>query len=211
MLDPIISGISFGFILSFLVGPIFFILIETSLKRGIKPALALDLGVLWSDIIYIILAAFFAHQIVDMRKHENTLMILGGVTFLAIGLVHMLRIKKEGPLRDEEIVVARKDYLKYFIKGFVLNMINPAVFFYWCGLLIIANERGYEQLDMLLFFASIVVSFFTIDFLKIVGAGKLKSFMTFKRLTIINRVTGFILILSGIVMILKGAGVLKIS
>ena len=123
----------------------------------------------------------------------------------------MIKIKKEGPLRDEEIIVARKDYVKYFIKGFVLNMINPSVFFYWCALLIIANNRGYAGMEMLLFFGSIVISFFTIDFLKIVGAGKLKNFMTYKRLKVVNQVTGFILILCGLGMILKGAGVLNFS
>lgn len=211
MFDPILSGISFGFVLSFLVGPIFFILIETSLKKGIKPAIALDLGVLWSDIIYIVLAFFFANQILNMKKHEDTLLMMGGGTFVIIGLVHMLRVKKESAIREEEIIVARKDYVKYFIKGFVLNMINPSVFFYWCALLIVANNRGYSGLEMLLFFASIVVSFFTIDFLKILGAARLKNFMTYKRLKSINRVTGFILILSGLGMILKGSGVLNFS
>ena len=95
MLDPILSGISFGFLLSFLVGPIFFLLIETSLKRGVKPALAFDLGVLWSDVIYIIMAYFFAHQILDLKEHEDTLVILGGVTFLIIGAVHMFKVKKD--------------------------------------------------------------------------------------------------------------------
>lgn len=60
MLELIISAIGLGFMLSLVfIGPIFFLLIETSFSRGHKHALALDIGVISADILCIV-ASYFA-------------------------------------------------------------------------------------------------------------------------------------------------------
>lgn len=210
MADAILRGFSFGLLLSFLVGPIFFVLIETSLKKGVKPALALDLGVLISDILYIILAYNFSTFLVGLKEHEDILTGCGGLIFIGFGLVSMLKVKKGDPLNEEANKYGGKDYVKFFMKGFLLNMFNPSVIFYWLGLFLFGDQFGFSSNEMVVFFTSILVSFFTVDVVKIIGAGQLKSFMTEKRLLRINRVIGFILILFGLVMILKGFGIIKV-
>ncbi len=206
MSDAIIKGFSFGLLLSFLVGPIFFVLIETSLKRGIKPALALDLGVLLSDILYILLAYNFSSFLVSLKKHEHILSVGGGLIFIAFGLYSALKIQKSDPLKDDSTKYGTKDYLGFFMKGFLLNMFNPSVIFYWLGLFLFGDQFGFSSNEMLVFFISILVSFFSLDILKIVGAGQLKNFMTDKRLTTVNRVIGGILMVFGLVMVLRGFG-----
>jgi len=47
------KGVLFGIVISFMLGPAFFILIETSIKKGFKSALFLDLGILLSEDIFI--------------------------------------------------------------------------------------------------------------------------------------------------------------
>ena len=59
----ILNGIIFGFILSFLLGPAFFILIETSIKKGFKAAIFLNLGIILSDAIYLFASIFVAEKI----------------------------------------------------------------------------------------------------------------------------------------------------
>ena len=59
----LIKGILFGILLSFIVGPVFFVLLETSIKKGIRHAIFLDIGVLFSDILYLIASFFFAQEI----------------------------------------------------------------------------------------------------------------------------------------------------
>lgn len=204
MVDAVIKGFSFGLLLSFLVGPIFFVLIETSLKRGVKPALALDAGVLVSDILYIILAYNFSSFLLGLKKHEHLLSGCGGLIFVGFGLVSMFKVTKKQDVGDEEVRYGKKDYLRFFIKGFLLNMFNPSVIFYWLGLFLSADQFGFTGTEVLVFFVSILISFFTIDLLKIFGAGQLKSFMTDERLLKVNRVVGVILICFGAVMILRG-------
>ena len=45
--------------------------IENSITKGIRSALALDLGVLISDIVYILLAVLFVEQINTLLSGEN--------------------------------------------------------------------------------------------------------------------------------------------
>jgi len=206
MLDAVIKGFSFGVLLSFLIGPIFFVLIETSLKRGVKPALALDAGVLVSDILYITLAYNFSTFLLSLKKHENILSGFGGLIFIGFGIVSMLKVSKRDGMTDEATKYGRKDYLRFFMKGFLLNMFNPSVLFYWLGLFLFGDQFGFTGIEILVFFASILVSFFAIDLLKILGAGQLKTFMTDERLLKVNRVIGVILVIFGVVMILKGFG-----
>lgn len=208
--DAIMKGFSFGLLLSFLVGPIFFILIETSLKRGIKPALALDFGVLLSDVLYIILAYNFSSFLLGLKKHEDMLSGFGGLIFMGFGLVSMLKVNKGEAINDDSSKYGKADYFRFFMKGFLLNMFNPSVIFYWLGLFLFSDSFGFHGSETVVFFTSILVSFFTVDIIKIVGAGQLKSFMTDRRLLMVNRVIGVILMLFGIVMVLNGFGLIEL-
>ena len=62
-MDYIFQAIGIGFLLSVMVGPVFFILLETSITKGVRASLYLDLGVFISDVIYILFAFIFAAQI----------------------------------------------------------------------------------------------------------------------------------------------------
>ena len=59
MMDLILNGILFGIFLSLLFGPAFFILIETSIKKGFKAAVFLDIGILLSEL-YILLLLYLS-------------------------------------------------------------------------------------------------------------------------------------------------------
>ena len=55
-----------------MLGPAFFILIETSIKKGFKAAIFLDIGIILSDAIYLLAAFFVAEKIIllhAMQKH----------------------------------------------------------------------------------------------------------------------------------------------
>ena len=52
-MEIIQNGVVFGILISFMLGPAFFILIETSIKKGFKAAIFLDIGILLSDAIYL--------------------------------------------------------------------------------------------------------------------------------------------------------------
>ena len=65
-MNLILKGIVTGFILSIMIGPVFFVLLETSIRKGIRAAIAFNIGVLLNDILYILIAYVFYSQVADL-------------------------------------------------------------------------------------------------------------------------------------------------
>ena len=70
-MDLILKGIVTGFILSIMIGPVFFVLLETSIRRGVRAALTVDIGVFLSDVIYVLIAYIFYSQVSAIVSGEN--------------------------------------------------------------------------------------------------------------------------------------------
>ena len=204
----IFKGIITGLILSLMIGPVFFMLIETSITKGIRSALAFDIGVIISDIIYISIVYFFLNEVTStIDKNKEILTIIGGIILIIFGIISGL--KKQVVKLDNafiSIVHQPRDYWFLFIKGLFLNFLNPMVLFYWFAVLTIDTESvasgGWQAMT---FISVILITFFSIDVLKIVSAKKLRVFITPPVLKQINRILGGILIIFGIVLIIRGA------
>ena len=87
-MDLVLKGLVTGFILSVMIGPVFFVLLETSIRKGIKAALAFDFGVLISDILYILIAYVFYKEVEDLSRgtDNSVLKLIGGILFLVYGV-----------------------------------------------------------------------------------------------------------------------------
>ena len=96
-MEYVFQAIGIGFLLSIMIGPVFFVLLEISITKGFKSALIFDLGVLLSDLFYIVISLFFAYQLKGLGDVKNNLAlsILGGSLFIAFG-VYNLFFKKLG-------------------------------------------------------------------------------------------------------------------
>lgn len=204
-----------------MLGPAFFVLLETSIKKGIRAALAFDLGVLTADFLYILIAYFFIHQIEELSHGEDNayLRAIGGLIFITYGTITYLKKVKDIPVKrkrkekGELTEVEPKDYGFQFIKGFLLNLANPLVVFYWFFVIASARSATKDELNsdnehIVLFLAVVLTTFFTLDVLKIIGAKKLRPFITGKLLLSLNRITGSILIIFGIFLIINSLVIL---
>ena len=94
MIEIIFGGIGYGLLLSIMVGPAFFILIETSITKGFKAAVFFDLGALFSDVVFIVIAFYSTSQILDKVKDDPGLLIFGGVVLIAFGVISYIRTVK---------------------------------------------------------------------------------------------------------------------
>ena len=88
-MDLILKGIVTGFLLSIMVGPVFFVLLETSIMKGVKAAIAFDIGVLLNDVVYIIIAFLFFNQVEQLQQGDDNsaLKLIGGVLFIIYGVI----------------------------------------------------------------------------------------------------------------------------
>ena len=75
MIDDILTAIPFGIILAFTIGPVFFVLLETSATKGLKSALIFDCGVMLADIIFILVAFFSTSKLLKTIKVDPSFLI----------------------------------------------------------------------------------------------------------------------------------------
>lgn len=211
-----LQAIGIGFLLSVIVGPVFFILLETSITKGIRAALALDIGVFISDILYILFALSFVDQISSINSGENKLIFgfIGGSIFIIYGTFYFFKKSKMADLTLEaentskEVAAAPKDYLLLGLKGFILNIANPAVIFYWLSILSLAAQSVPDNTKnpntwILLFISILLGTYFSIDVLKVFTAKRLRSLVNQNLLNALNILIGLIFFLTGVFQIIK--------
>lgn len=202
--QAITDGMLTGLWLSMSFGPVFFMLIQTSIQKGIKSAAYFDAGVFLSDLFYIVFAYFGAAIILANATYEKWIAIIGGIILIGLGLFPLLAKKETNPVPSELKKVGKLGHFGLFSKGFVVNFLNPAVLFIWFGAAAISFARYDGKTSMvILYFASTLITYFGIDVAKIYLALKLKRFLNPKALMLINRVSGLIIAIFGIWLVYK--------
>lgn len=203
MLEDIQAAIPLGFFLSFMIGPVFFVLLETSATKGFRAALFFDLGVIIADIVFITAAYFSSFQLLENLSNQPGLYVFGGVILLVYGLITFRT--KQVKLRDDDVKVTGGHYLSLFIKGFLLNFINIGVLVFWLGVIIIVGPSlDNDSNRILTFFGAMIGAYFVTDIFKILLAKQLRKKLTPKRIFLVKKALGIILIICGLVLITKG-------
>ncbi|MEO5777236.1 MAG: LysE family transporter [Flavobacterium sp.] len=206
LLQDILSAIPLGFFLSFMIGPVFFVLLETSVVKGFRAAIVFDLGVVLADIVFITIAFFSSYRLIQSIKDDPALFIFGGLVMLTYGIISFVNNRKEArKSKIDEIdpkELAKTNYLSLFIKGFFLNFINIGVLGFWLAILItIGPQLELKTSRMLTFFSTLIVTYFITDIFKILLAKQLRSKLNQKNILLIKKFISVVLIVCGVVLL----------
>jgi len=206
MLEDIQAAIPLGFFLSFMIGPVFFVLLETSVIKGIRAAIAFDLGVIVADVLFIAVAYFSSFQLLENLSNQPGLYVFGGMILVVYGLMILLKKSKDDiDAETEDIVIPKNNYLALFVKGFLLNFINIGVLVFWLGVIIVVGPNlDNDPTRFVVFFGTMIGAYFVTDVFKILLAKQLKKKLTPSRIIKVKKLLGLILVICGIVLILKG-------
>lgn len=207
MIEDLLTAIPLGFFLAFLIGPVFFLLLETSAVKGVRAAIALDLGVIFADVVFIFIAYFSTNQLLEKIKDDPALYIFGGALFMTYGIISLLKNKKTYLNQEDPtiVIIKKNNYIQLFIKGFFLNFINIGVLGFWLGVLIVFGPQMDMQTKRItLFFGAILATYLLVDIFKILAAKKLNKKLTPHRIYKVKRIISIIIIISGVVLLLKG-------
>jgi threonine/homoserine/homoserine lactone efflux protein len=210
MLNDILAAIPWGFLLAFTIGPVFFVLLETSITKGFRAAMVFDAGVVFGDFVFILIAYFSTNQILERLKDDPGLFIFGGGIMLTYGIISFIKekknfLKKKDEEQVEEDNIPKNNYLGLFFKGFFLNFINIGVLAFWMGIIIVFGPKLNMETDrIVLFIAVIILTYFAVDILKIMVAKQLKSRLTPNNIYKIKRVISVILMIFGSFLIVQG-------
>lgn len=204
-LNDILSAIPLGFFLSFMIGPVFFVLLETSVIKGFRAAVMFDLGVVLADVIFILIAFFSSYRLIQSIKDDPALFIFGGLVMLTYGIISFVKNKKESKKSIDEIdpkELAKTNYFSLFIKGFFLNFINIGVLGFWLAILItIGPQLELKPSRMITFFATLIIVYFITDLFKILLAKQLRSKLNPKNILLIKKFISIVMIICGVVLL----------
>jgi threonine/homoserine/homoserine lactone efflux protein len=198
-----------GFFMAFMIGPVFFMLIQTSILKGARAAIIFDLGVILGDITFILIAYYGSRSLLEKIKDDPRLFFIGGLVLIIYGLITYFdkENKKEAieSAKTIEVPIVKNNYLKLFFKGYFLNFINIGVLAFWLGtVLVIGPTLNMNQNAIFWYFATIILGYFVTDLGKIFLAKQLKNKMTPAVIYRVKKVMGILLIICGIYLILIG-------
>jgi threonine/homoserine/homoserine lactone efflux protein len=205
MIQDIQAAIPLGFFLSFMIGPVFFVLLETSVTKGFRAAVVFDLGVIIADVFFITLAYFSSFQLLENLSNQPGLFVFGGTLLAVYGIIIFLKKPQKSTTEVSEIKFIKTNYLGLFIKGFLLNFINIGVLVFWLGVIIITGPSLENDINRFyVFFGSMILAYFITDLFKILLAKQLKRKLTPSRILKVKKLLGLILVICGLVLIIKG-------
>ena len=200
----VLTPITVGFFTAFIMGPVFWVLLETSITKGFKAAVAFDLGVMFADVCFIGICYLGSFQLLEDEQNKQGLFVLGGTILLLYGLFSWINRAKKNK-EQPDIQESKENYFGLAAKGFAINILNVGVFIFWGGVTIVSSPAsGKSFTSFILFFSIVLLSYFITDLLKISVANRFKSLLTGKGILIVNSIISLILIVSGAVLILKG-------
>lgn len=202
MLEDIQTAVPLGFLLSFVIGPVFFVLLETSATKGFRAGVSFDIGVVMADIIFLLIAYFSSFQLLENLSNQPGLFVFGGMILLVYGIV--VFVKKESKTTTS-LKLKKGTYLGLLAKGFFLNFLNIGVLAFWLGLVVVVGPSlDNDPNRMLIFFGTVMLVYFFTDVIKIILAKQLKKYLTKERVVLIKKALGVVLIVCGIVLISRG-------
>jgi len=197
-MDILFNGLKLGIVLAFLIGPVFFTIIQTSVERGFRNGVLVSLGVSLSDIMYVAICYFGLVQFINSPEFRFYLAYAGGGILILFGIYHLF-IKSKRRMTAPLDVASEKKMYRYFVKGFIINGMSPMVLIFWIGAISIASlDFGYEKgFDFFIFFSTVLGTVLATDILKAYLADKLRALITHRLMVIINVVVGICLVIFG--------------
>lgn len=202
ILEAIRDGFLVGMALTFLIGPVFFLLLSTSIDKGFKPGAHIAIGVMLSDALYILVAYFGSALMVGKEQYNYIFGIIGGAILIVFGIVNFFK-KPSVNKNDDVSNISKKDLFHFMLKGFAMNSFNPFVLIFWLGVASSISIKNYNNLSTLLFYLAVLVTVLSTDLLKVYLANKLQKIITVPFLIWMNRISGTALVVFGIRILIK--------
>lgn len=202
MTEAIIKGLALGLLLAISMGPVIFSIIKQSISNGHKGGLSFVFGVAASDLTLVLISNVFTELFNRLLKFEKVIGMGGSILLIGIGVYFLFFKKMQASDLGDGIEMKRSagDYVRIFFAGYFMNTLNPTVIAFWftwatAFITMPVTER-------IATFAACLAVVLIADLLKVFLANRLRSRLTLKTITLINKISGTILIVFGVILII---------
>jgi threonine/homoserine/homoserine lactone efflux protein len=186
------NGVLLGFLLAFMIGPVFFALIQTSIEKGFASGASMAVGIAFSDMLYVLVASLGVAVLANDPSFQAWLGLAGGIIMLVFGIINYLKkIKSELAYGT---VPPSNNWLRQIGKGFLLNGINPFVLILWFGVGVAVVNFNYSFPQKMAYYGAAIVTVLSTDLLKAYTSKRLSRWLTPKFMNRMNKLVGVALI-----------------
>ncbi|HUR10252.1 MAG TPA: LysE family transporter [Flavitalea sp.] len=203
MPEAVLSGFTLGFILAISVGPVIFTIIKQSLNNGKEGGFSFVAGVWLSDIALVIISNAFSQLVANLLQFKLVIGLIGSGFLILMGVFYVFfkKIKLQTNVAGNLARFRKRDMAKIFSSGFLINTLNPNVFLFWLGAATTFAVK-YTFNERVLIFSICIAINIGADIFKVLMAGKLRKRLTLHNISLINKISGTILIGFGIALLI---------
>ncbi len=199
MISMLIKGFIIGIFVSAPVGPIGLLCMQRTLNKGRSHGFATALGATASDLIYAIIAVFSMSFIIEfIEEHSFVLQITGSIIVALFGFYTYL----SNPVKKlTKFNLEKKNHIQDFLTSLGLTITNPLVIFLFIALFakfsFITESTTFWQSILGIVFIMLGAFFWWVLLVNVVNL--FRSRFNMRRLYVVNRSTGIIFVLIGII------------
>ncbi|MEO8108446.1 MAG: LysE family transporter [Ginsengibacter sp.] len=201
VIEAILKGFALGLLLVISVGPVIFTIIKHSINNGKEGGFSFIIGVWISDFLLTVLSNVFSELVTQLLDFKKPIGMAGSFFLIGMGVYYLFF--KKVHLHPEDISLPplrASDHAKIALQGFLLNTLNPAVMAFWLTAAT-AIAVTHTIRERIIIFATALLLNMSADIGKVTLAGKLRSKLTIRNITVINKVSGFILLAFGTILL----------
>ena len=202
-MTPLFLGIQYGLFLALLVGPLLVALIQAGVEQGKLGGVVVGTGIWVSDLFFIVTVYLFMSEWNELASWPLFTVTVGGIGSLILMCSGLLSLKRP-PLDLQTQQTGAKGYVSLWMKGFLINTINPFTVFFWMFVMssvILPNE--YTPQEATVFFSGILGTIVSTDLFKIHLCDRIYTRLKERTLRTWQRLSSIALIFFGIVLLAR--------
>jgi threonine/homoserine/homoserine lactone efflux protein len=199
--EAIIKGVGLGLILALSVGPVIFTILKQSINNGHRGGFSFVTGVWISDIFLVVISNFFTQMVKELLEFKSLIGYIGSSFLIGMGIYYIFFKKVNLKGAETKIIqrFSKSDFTRIALSGFFINTLNPSVLLFW-----LINATAFAATNSLperfIIFAVCLLLNIIADILKVMMAGKIRESLTPRHILLINKISGSILVIFGLVL-----------
>jgi len=133
---------------------------------------------------------------------KTTISYVGAAFIISMGAFYIFFKKVSLPngVSEMEVKFGKRDFTKAFMSGLIINTLNPSVILFWL-INATAFAASHSLAERIILFSTCLLVNMVGDVAKIMLAAKIRHKLTIHNISIINKISGLILIGFGVAII----------
>jgi threonine/homoserine/homoserine lactone efflux protein len=199
MWEALVTGIILGVSVSLLIGPLFLTILDTTIERGRIAGLTVATGIWVSDVILATGSFYGIRAFTEQLETQKLVGYAGSFVLMSIGLTLLFSRYKEMEADSYKYRGAGKHWLK----GFVINTLNPFTIILWISLSTARIDTADTTGNRIVFYSGLLGVVAITDVVKVLIAGKIKPLLTIRGINVVRNISGAAICIFGVVLFVR--------